>query len=181
MIRRVPLDFDWPLHMRWKGYVNPYSSQKCQGCQGTGYNPETRRLYHSWFDWQHRLTQDEVDELVRQDRLLPGVFSAEAVNEWSQNSAFGHDEINRVICVEARAKRRDVFGYCPICNGDGEVWFSDRVKQLAEDWEKDERYDPPAGEGWQLWETISEGSPITPVFESEKELKAWIKAEKLTR
>lgn len=24
--------------------------------------------------------------------------------------------------------------------------------------------DPPAGDGWQLWETVSEGSPISPVF-----------------
>ena len=23
---------------------------------------------------------------------------------------------------------------------------------------------PPAGDGWQLWETVSEGSPISPVF-----------------
>jgi hypothetical protein len=31
----------------------------------------------------------------------------------------------------------------------------------AEAWQST---DPPAGEGWQLWETVSEGSPVTPVF-----------------
>lgn len=24
--------------------------------------------------------------------------------------------------------------------------------------------EPPEGDGWQVWETVSEGSPITPVF-----------------
>lgn len=29
---------------------------------------------------------------------------------------------------------------------------------------------PPKGDGWQLWETISEGSPITPVFATADDL-----------
>lgn len=31
-------------------------------------------------------------------------------------------------------------------------------------------YDPPQGEGWQLWENVSEGSPVTPVFATKGEL-----------
>jgi hypothetical protein len=30
--------------------------------------------------------------------------------------------------------------------------------------------DPPTGEGWQLWETVSEGSPITPVYSTAEGL-----------
>lgn len=33
--------------------------------------------------------------------------------------------------------------------------------------------DPPAGEGYQLWEDCSEGSPVSPVFTSLEELCAW--------
>jgi hypothetical protein len=33
--------------------------------------------------------------------------------------------------------------------------------------------DPPEGEGWQLWETTSEGSPVSPVFPSAEELADW--------
>ena len=33
--------------------------------------------------------------------------------------------------------------------------------------------EPPAGEGYQLWETTSEGSPLSPVFSSLEELCAW--------
>jgi hypothetical protein len=33
--------------------------------------------------------------------------------------------------------------------------------------------EPPAGPGWQLWETTTEGSPISPVFESFAVLCEW--------
>lgn len=177
-IKRVPLDFNWPHHMPWKGYVMPYSSQMCEACEQTGYNPATYQLYQDWYNWQHKLTQDEVDALTQHGRLGgeygPGVFTAEAVNDWNLKTIFGHDDINRMICVEARAKRLGVFGICPICNGDGEVWFNDRIKQLADDWLKNESYDPPTGDGWQLWESVSEGSPLTPVFSSQEELDIYI-------
>lgn len=32
---------------------------------------------------------------------------------------------------------------------------------------------PPKGEGYQLWETTSEGSPVSPVFETLDELCEW--------
>jgi hypothetical protein len=32
----------------------------------------------------------------------------------------------------------------------------------------------PTGPGYQLWETTSEGSPISPVFESPEELAQWL-------
>ena len=34
-------------------------------------------------------------------------------------------------------------------------------------------YDPPTGSGFQLWETTSEGSPISPVFETLEDLCAY--------
>ena len=35
------------------------------------------------------------------------------------------------------------------------------------------RQEPPKGEGYQLWETTTEGSPLSPVFPSLDELCAW--------
>ncbi len=70
-VRRVPLDFEWPLHQIWSGYITPDG-----------------------------LTDEERDE-----------------------------------------------------------------------WEGTE---PPEGEGWQLWETTSEGSPISPVFKEGEELAQWM-------
>lgn len=34
--------------------------------------------------------------------------------------------------------------------------------------------DPPKGEGFQLWETITEGSPLSPVFDTPEELTKWL-------
>ena len=33
---------------------------------------------------------------------------------------------------------------------------------------------PPTGEGYQLWETTSEGSPISPIFKTIEELCKWL-------
>ncbi len=36
-VKRVPLDFDYPINiMPWKGYHNPYSGLPCVQCDGTG-------------------------------------------------------------------------------------------------------------------------------------------------
>ena len=34
--------------------------------------------------------------------------------------------------------------------------------------------EPPAGDGWQMWETVSEGSPVSPVFATPEELARWL-------
>lgn len=33
---------------------------------------------------------------------------------------------------------------------------------------------PPEGDGWQVWETVSEGSPISPVFGTDEECARWV-------
>ena len=192
-VKRVPLDFGWPLNMEWKGYVSPYASQDCSVCGGGSYNPETKQISDDWYDFEHtgrrwcdKITQDEVDALIEHGRLHdfthqwtpgegwvaidpPPVVTAEMVNLWSRNG-LGHDAINQWICVETRAKRLGVYGNCPACNGEGTIWFSDEIKEKSERWYDEERYDPPSGDGWQLWETVSDGSPVSPVFETADEL-----------
>lgn len=34
--------------------------------------------------------------------------------------------------------------------------------------------DPPTGDGWQMWEDTSEGSPMSPVFKTPEELARWL-------
>ena len=36
------------------------------------------------------------------------------------------------------------------------------------------RVPPPEGDGWQLWEVVTEGSPISPVFATHGELVQWM-------
>jgi hypothetical protein len=73
IVKRVPVQFRWPLHRVWKGYINPYTSPAGNG---------------------------------------------KAAKKWTY-------------------------------------------------------FDPPKGEGYQLWETTTEGAPISPVFTSFDELCGW--------
>ena len=198
-IKRVALDFNWPQNMIWKGFLNPYHSQKCIACDQSGYNPETKKLADDWYDfgrtgrrWCDAITQDEVQALVDNGRLrglthdhVPGkdcvekephsVPTAVEVNRLSRiRGVFLHDAINKLICVETRAKRLGVWGTCPVCQGNGELWFSDKCKALNDAWYEDEQYEPPSGDGWQVWETVSEGSPVSPVFATAKDCVDWL-------
>jgi hypothetical protein len=67
--------------------------------------------------------------------------------------------------------RRNGYDYlCPHCQGHGHLWYSEEVKQLSDNFEKME---PPTGDGYQLWEDTSEGSPQSPVFATFEELCEW--------
>jgi len=133
--------------------------------------------------WSHHLNADDVAALIEGGRLMdlthtwtpetrwqpkepPYVPTPEEVNAWSI-SGFGHDAINQWIVVGAECKRLGIDFECPQCHGEGTIWDSPEAKQAAEDWT---RIEPPAGNGYQIWETVSEGSPISPVFSTPEEL-----------
>lgn len=145
----------------------------------------------AWLPWHDKITQDEVEELVKHGRLMdwthtcnavpgegwkkkdpPYMPTAEEVNAANSRSARNfmrsHDGINRFILIEFRAKKYDVWGPCTHCD-DGRVW-PEGVKEKYEAWTEEE---PPKGEGYQLWENTTEGSPQSPVFATLDELCSW--------
>jgi len=133
--------------------------------------------------WSHHLNADDVAALIDGGRLhdLTHTWTPESswqpkepayvptpeeVNVWSL-SGMGHDGINQWIVVCAECERLSIDPECPHCKGEATIWYSPEDKQAAEDWKRSE---PPAGDGYQIWETVSEGSPISPVFATPKEL-----------
>ncbi|MCD0445811.1 hypothetical protein LO763_19570 [Glycomyces sp. A-F 0318] len=50
ILRRVPLDFDWPQRRTWHGFITPAAlrEQPCPGCE-RGYTPEAERLFDRWY------------------------------------------------------------------------------------------------------------------------------------
>lgn len=211
-LKRVPLDFDWPIDMLWKGYVSPYNSQKCKSCDGLGLNPETKAISDAWYSfdkeewvytspdrrynnlaWSNHITEIEVLALAKAGRLNEfikpktfynektgfwEVYSEEAgmfidsdppllptheqVNHWNRHG-FGHDSLNKAICVRARAQHLGVYGHCKHCEGEGAIYHTEEIRKLADEWQG---YDPPTGDGFQLWNTTTKGHPMTPVFET---------------
>lgn len=89
-LKRVPLDFDWPIKKVWYGYLHHLCGESCDDCK--------------WY---------------------------------------------------ARLKGLKFTNYgCP-----------------------DFELDPPKGNGYQLWETTSEGSPISPVFKTIEALAKYCETE----
>ena len=133
-------------------------------------------LMDAWYHFNNEKNRwEKLDRtLPREERKWveceqPTFPTTEEVNKWDMTS-MGHDAINRSICVEARAKELGVYGMCEACDGEGEIWFSDEIKKLSENWVG---YEPPSGEGYQMWENTSEGSPQSPIFETLDELCEW--------
>lgn len=244
-VRRVPLDFDWPLKKVWKGYLMPgwLQGDKCPDC-GNGYSPYAQYLHNLWYgyapfepadsgctpltpdspavrafaerniasapeyygtgeaaivregerlaklwngSWSHHLTDKDVAALVEADRLHdfthtftrgvgwqkkdpPVTPTAEQVNEWSLRG-FGHDSINAYVVIKARCEREGEPQTCATCGGHGTVEAYEGQRAESEAWE---RTDPPTGDGWQFWETVSEGSPKSPVFATADDLTTWL-------
>jgi hypothetical protein len=187
-LRRVPLDFNWPVGEIWKGYENPNPGPPdCPVCNYSGYNRETKALLDSFLQWENHLVQEEVDELLRLGYLITLThergesgwiprenvpeLTAQFINSCQKHIPFGlFDSFDRFTVTEIRAKRLGVFGKCPNCKGRGELKLPRKMKKRFRNWEP---YDPPAGEGYQLWETCTEGSPYTPVFATLDELATW--------
>jgi hypothetical protein len=50
-VRRVPLDFDWPIGHLWEGFVNPHNKHfvVCEHCGGLAVSKEARTLEHIWY------------------------------------------------------------------------------------------------------------------------------------
>jgi len=164
---------------------------------------EAERLYEVCFrdHWKRHLIQADVDALIEEGRLMdfthrprtseqaallkqqhasggsgywlgePNGYhpTAAEVNAWSLEG-MAHDAINCSVCIDARCKREGVPSTCARCEGSGRIWPSPKIEQKYENWVDE---DPPTGEGYQLWEDCSEGSPISPVFTSLDDLCTW--------
>lgn len=191
-VKRVPLDFDWPMKQTWGGYLMPdeLSEARCPDCRNGG---------TAAYDWlqkvayviagladdgqrEQELGRDMHPWLVplRQisygyDTPRPSAQFAEFADGLAPNvqgdRIMGRDVYGMQRALIAAAGLPERWGICPTCDGYGSVEHYRGQRAEAEAWESTE---PPTGDGWQMWETTSEGSPMSPVFATADELAQWL-------
>lgn len=113
--------------------------------------------------WSKNITSVEVEALVKRGRINditnfrgwydedldkwiawvgkekmevdpPQYPTAEEVNIWASGRGFGHDAINKWICVEARAKHLGIYGKCEHCEGNGHIYDEPDAKVSLQLW-----------------------------------------------
>ena len=106
-LKRVPMDFNYPLNKVWYGYYMNYITT-CHSGKDNNHCEQCKRMA-------------EIKGVVLEDLGCPN---------WDEY----FKEVN------------------------------EKLHDLCE---------PPKGEGYQLWETTTEGSPVSPVFATLDELCKW--------
>ena len=232
-LRRVPLDFDWPLNEPWKGFINPHY-KPCPEDQKTCFNGQTAGA--AWLETFCRMfcvvaddilngdaskarggnvphpymvemptaphyetpryKKEEFDKLESRARMnayyryMESIPPSERVIRPSQDflqlmegltgekpeTGFLAGYFNKSYLLYFRLIKeagldRDTWGVCPVCKGER---LDPAVKAVYDAW-KD--YDPPEGPGWQLWETVSEGSPISAVYPTREKFIEYLIGE----
>jgi len=91
---------------------------------------------------------------------------------------FGFDWYERTMDKDGSAK--DWFGYllpvtnCKLCAGTGKNLKGVSCPLCYGDGKISPTIEPPEGDGWQLWQDVSEGSPVSPVFKTPLQLARWL-------
>lgn len=186
-VKRVPLDLDHPVGEIWPGYEPPEvrdcPNPDCRIGVTTGRKrlaevvsllllsggDAARDKSHPYFQRGGFYQTAGISPTKDLAELTEGLTGR------SPRQLLGHDASDRWAAtkkiIEAAGLDPESWGICTTCHGSG---LHPEDQGLQREWERE---DPPEGEGWQVWETTSEGSPITPVFGSPEELAQYCAEE----
>lgn len=123
-------------------------------------------LFNGW--WSHHLNEQDISDL-RAAGFIGGNVTIDQVRAAAADGNLPETGWMYAL-VKARCDRAGEPETCTECDGHGtvEVWSGQRAAADAWGW-----VEPPTGDGWQMWETTSEGSPISPVFTDPEDLADW--------
>lgn len=205
-VKRVPLGFDAPIGETWAPLLRPESAQlpTCESCYGYGGTPTSHwlmsigcligmladdvreqqrgrelhpylsdlhnRPYH-WMGTKEQRVLVQPRPSADAVELVLGLTGEEQIDPIFGVGSSGWYRIGTKI-VEAAGLDPETWGICPACGGDGEAGTPEQ-RAAYEAWAPAEI---PTGDGWQLWQTVSEGGPVSPVFATGDELAEWMVA-----
>lgn len=203
-VKRVPLDFDAPIGETWAPLLRPESARlpMCEACYGYGgtatshwlqsigcliamladdiREQERGRELHPYLGDLHNrpyhwLGTREAPVLVQPRpsadamELVLGLIGEHHIDPIFGTGSSAWCRITRKL-VEAAGLDPETWGICTTCEGEGSVGTPEQ-RAAHEAWEPAEI---PTGDGWQLWQTVSEGGPVSPVFAAPEELARWM-------
>lgn len=179
-LKRVPMDFDWPIGEIWSGYLSPAwrpcPSDDCENgstIAGAYVGALASLLLLVGSDaTEDRSPHPYLLEIPSSlaPRRKPGKDAIElstGLAGRAPRGPIGHDAIDRWTAarkIAAAAGLPEDWGTCKVCQGHA-IHPDDH--EASEAWE---HTDPPEGDGYQLWNTTTEGHPMTPVFATLDEL-----------
>jgi hypothetical protein len=184
-VMRVPMDFDCPIGETWSGRLNPHRPEQCSTCRGYGRDESYKALealvqlvmlagsdskqrggiQHPYF----RSTPLAGLAAPKLHELTSGLAGREC-----RDFFIGHDALDSWQATQkllTAAGLAEEWGTCPTCGGSGYAPGQEELVKLSEEWEMP---DPPKGDGWQIWQTVSEGGPVSPVFSTPEALARWM-------
>lgn len=160
-MKRVPMDFDYPLGEKWKGYLNEHYVP-CSDCEG-GWSREYKYLEKRLYGYQ----------VPKHEDLQPFVPDMEKLEVFLLHEQFG--SVHEALVRKGKELGiPDDWYSCRTCDGDG---VHPDAQVAYHTWTPTE---PPIGDGYQLWETTSEGSPKSPVFPTLETLCEWCETHATT-
>lgn len=195
-LKRVPLDFVWPKNKVWEGYINPHFKpcpEKGRTCFG-GENAAACYLSHITSmltligdDARRGSTHPYCKELPYKSEhpdwsIQPPEVRKQMVDliqaltgEKPSGLGFGGQghsiffNLLEMAGIKNKGKNKAAYEWtqCSVCKGEN---LDPAVKEKYDAWVD---YEPPTGDGFQLWETTSEGSPVSPIFKTLDELCTW--------
>jgi hypothetical protein len=124
---------------------------------------EKNRAMHDWFRKNPSKILPLTPELVT---LVEGL-TGQKLGEMFGMGGRGAYQLEQKL-LELAGLDPKTWGRCPVCKGEG---LDPAVQEVYEAWK---RTPPPEGEGYQLWETVSEGSPVSSVFPTEEQFIAYL-------
>ena len=150
---------------------------------GAEYMFEALRLVrHHNAMWRYHMNDADIDILVKRPEALGTTHHKDAQGNWIENDppvrpsveelqlsmmdVFPNSRIEYHL-IEGICEQEGVPYLCEICNGDIEIWPSEQDRKLYNEWEPSKL---PSGDGYQLWSTVTEGTPNSPVFATPEEL-----------
>ena len=200
-IKRVPVDFDCELGSTWGGFLNPHYKE-CAECGGRGSTKSAQALEvlvgrlmvagadstgrPDGYNGQPLLVPNYPNAPRQHYRHWPHPYLVEmgiadpgdTFHELTTGLAgrppsgpFGHDACDRWSASKAIVKAAGLpesWGECGACGGEG---LDPSAADAYNAWEATP---PPTGPAYQIWQTVSEGGPVSPPFLDPEDLADWM-------